>query len=124
LGQGQTIAINGTVADTSARAGLVDAVAGQDLREGEIGFSELDQGNEDHHRMGDDLADGVVEVVVTQVLEGTLGVTADRGNRSDEIRYDLYFRLTSMVQTRTVLSSLLTSVLPSELNATVRTAPV
>ena len=43
MGQGQTIAVNGTVADTSARAGLVDAVAGQDLREGEIGFPELDQ---------------------------------------------------------------------------------
>jgi hypothetical protein len=87
LGQGQTIAVNRTVADTSARAGLVDAVAGQDLREGEIGFSELDQRNEDHQRVGDDLADGIVKVVavvVTQVLEGTLGVTADRGQHRQE----------------------------------------
>ena len=59
---------------TSVRLWLLEAVAGQRRREGHIDFPELEQANEDLHRMRDDVADGVVQVVVTQVLERTLGV--------------------------------------------------
>mgnify|MGYP003310265704 CR=1 FL=1 len=42
MGQGQTIAVNGTVADTSVRADLVDAVAANGIAGGGAGVADDD----------------------------------------------------------------------------------